>query len=224
MFQGNFKKDKKEGIIFFSLKNPFILIHKEGRGILITSDKIEKPFFYKSTLYKIFKKRKIKIEKVILIGNKFPENFIFISKYCKKIYLPNYTITPYVNSYKNIKKYNQENDEIILDNFVFSFKNGNLIIKYNDFKFLIILNENFEESLVKDKYFFIYPIVFKKNKKNEVIINGLKPYFYILQKDIKKFENLKGLCQNYFLNISSVILDLETGLIDYWRENDKGKY
>jgi len=220
IFYNNFNRQRKEEIIFFSLRKPFILIYKEKKGTVITSSIIENPSFYKSTFYKFLKERKIKIENVILFGNKFSENLVFILKYCKNIYIPETILKPPYFTDKIVKTYSM-NDKIILNDFIFSFEKNSLLIKYNHFKFLIILDENFEKSMVEDRYFLIYPAEFKKN---EEIINNLKPLFLILQKEVKKFENLKSLCQNYYLNKSSVILDLKTGIIEYWRKNDKRKY
>ncbi|HOK55758.1 MAG TPA: ComEC/Rec2 family competence protein [bacterium] len=222
-FQVNLKENKKEEVIFFSLKNPFILINKESKGILITSNKIENPVFYKSTLYKLLKEKKIKIEKAIITGKNFSENLIFISKYCKNIYISDSILKPCFFNYENIKSFHND-DKIITDNFLFSFKKGNLLVKYDNFKFLIILDEDLEKSITEDKYFLIYLVAYKKNNKNDEIINSLQSPFLILQKETKKFENLKSLCQNYHLNKSSIILNLKTGMINYWRTNDIRKY
>ncbi|MFN4226829.1 MAG: ComEC/Rec2 family competence protein [Candidatus Ratteibacteria bacterium] len=215
IFYSNFNKNRKKEIFFFSSKNPFVLVIDEKKGILITSNKIENPNFYKTTFYKTLKKEKIKIEKIISIGNGFLENFIFISRYSEEIYLPSSISKP--NNFKNCKNY-KENDQIpFSDRFIFSIKNGNIIIESNNMKVLLILNENLKDTLIVDKYFLVYPIEFKKNKENVKLINNLKVPFFILQKNLKKFENLRSLCENYYLNISPVIVDLKTGIIDYWR-------
>ncbi|MCM8784680.1 MAG: ComEC family competence protein [Candidatus Omnitrophica bacterium] len=222
IFQFNFNKNKKVEITFFSSKNPFVLIVDKGKGALIVSNKIENPSFYKTILFKTLKKKKIKIDKIILIGKGFSENLIFISKYSQKIYFPPTILKPF--NYENFINYDKDKQIPFSENLVFYFKEKNLIIKSNNLKVLLILNENLKNSLIKDKYFLIYPIEFGKNRKNEQIINDLKSPFFILQKNIRKFENLKNLCQNYYLNVSAVIIDLKTGLIDYWKENGNRKY
>ncbi|MCM8809229.1 MAG: competence protein ComEC family protein [Candidatus Omnitrophica bacterium] len=219
LFQFNSNKNKNQEIIFFSTKNPYVLIVDKEKGALIVSNKIENPTFYRTTFYKILKKKKIKIEKIILIGNGFSENLFFISKYCQKIYFPETILKP--SNYKNFMNYYENGHIPFSNNLVFSFKGKNLIIESNNLKILLILNEDLESSLIKDRYFLVYPIELKKNKQ---IINEIKSPFFIFQKKTKKFEKFKNLCQNYYLNVSTVILNLKTEKVDYWRENDNRKY
>ncbi|MCX7917676.1 MAG: hypothetical protein N2589_06070 [bacterium] len=221
LFYINLKRNKEEEIIFFSTKNPFVLIHSGEKGLLVLSSKIENPNFYKNTISKMLREEKIKVEKIIFIGDKFLENLIFTSKFCKIMYLPKSVLSPPLNQNKNIFCWEEEKN-VIFDKFLISSIGGNLQIEYDNLKILILLNENLAEINYPCKYFLIYPVNFKKNEKNEQILNRLKPFFFIFQKRIKKFENLQSLCKNYYLNNSCVILNLKSKIIKYWRDN--GKY
>jgi len=212
----NFKKTNKKEIIFFSSKNPLILVNWEGKGILVTIDKIEDPKHYSEIIYKFIKNEKIKIEKCILIDDKFSYNLFLIPKFSKEIYLSESINFPDYLS-KKIKRF-KENEKIILDGLEFILKDENLIIKNNDLKILVFLKDDIENFKLNDKYFLIYLVKFRKNKKNEKIMNTLKPFYFIFPKDIKKFENLQSLCQNYYLEKRAVILNLDTKKVKYYGE------
>jgi ComEC/Rec2-related protein len=211
-----FKKSDKKEIIFYSSKNPLILINWKNRGVLIISDKIENPENYRDIIYKFTKSEKIKIEKIIIINGGFSDNIFFASKFSKEIYLSESINFPYI-PYKNLKRF-VENEKIDFYDLEFILKDGNLIIKDASIKILIFLKENIESFNLNDRYFLIYLAKFKKNKKNEEKINNLKPLYLLLCKNLKKFENLKSLCQNYYLEKSAVILNLKTKEIEYYRK------
>jgi ComEC/Rec2-related protein len=211
-----FKKSDKKEIIFFSSKSPLILINSEGRGALIIFDKIENPKHYREIIYKFTKSEKVKIEKIFLIDEGFSDNIFFASKFSKEIYLSESINFPYIPC-KNLKRF-VDNEKIDFYDLEFILKDGNLIIKDAFIKILIFLKENIESFNVNDSYFLIYLAKFKKNKKNEEKINNLKPLYLLIYKNLKKFENLKSLCQNYYLEKSAVILNLKTKEIRYYRE------
>ena len=210
------KKSNEKEIIFFSSKKPLILVNCKNKGILISVDGIENPKHFSEIIYKFIKSKKIKIEKSFLINNKFSDNFLFASKFSKEIYLSEGTLSPY--SHKKILKILQRDEKINFYDIEFIFEGKNLIIKNKDVKILILLNENIENLDADDRYFLIYLVKFKKNKKNEEKINNLKPAYLLLYQNIKKFENLKSLCQNYYLGKSAVVLNLKTKEIKYYKK------
>lgn len=208
-----FKKLNNEEIIFFSSKSSIILFYSKGRGILIIPERIENKDYYGEIIRKISKNKKIKIEKIILFGNKFSDDLFFVSNFKEsKIYIPQF-----MNCSVFFKKNNEiirivDDEKIILNNAEFIFKDGNLIIKYDDIKILILISENIGDFLIEEKYFIIYPVKFKKK------IYNFNSIFLILKKDTPKFENLKNLCQTYYLDKSALILNLKSKVIKYWGE------
>lgn len=214
-FQFVEKPDERK-IIFFSSQNPIILIQNQNKGLLILKDKTIKPDYWTEILYKITKKEKIKIEKVFLIDEKSIENVLWISKFCENIYineLPNIPSFLFFNF--NIKRCPEK---IVFDNIEIFCEDGNILLLSGKFKILILFNKSLKENILKDKYLLVYPAEFKNSKKNEELIGKLKPLFNIISKNTKKFENFKSICKNYYLEESAVILNLKTGIVEYWRE------
>ncbi|MCM8818427.1 MAG: ComEC family competence protein [Candidatus Omnitrophica bacterium] len=215
------KTDKKE-IIFFSSKNPLILVRNQNKGVLIVKGGFKRYKNWREILLKITKKEKLYIEKIILVGKESLENLFWLSKFCKEIYTDAFEIS--INSPLNYSNIRKTPKKIEVYDVEINVIDGNLIIKSGKFKVLILFNEFFEKLLFSDKYLLtIYPAEFKRSRKNEKLLNELNPFFYIIPKDIKKFENLKSLCKNYYLDKSTIIVDLKTGIQEYWKD-DKRKY
>lgn len=221
LFHFFYKTDKKE-IIFFSSKNPLILVNNKNNGVLILKGKIEGYEKWKEILFKITQKEKIKIEKIVLFGNESVENLFWLSRFCKKIYTGDFEIPTNLNFLLNDMDIKKAPEKIKINDIEFGLKE-NLLIELNKFKILILLNEIKEDSSISDKYLLIYYTGKFKKGKNEKFIDELKPIFSVIPKNIKKFENLKSLCKNYYLEKSAVILNLKTGIPEYWK-NDKRRY
>ncbi|MGC8976440.1 MAG: hypothetical protein ACP5OB_02295, partial [Candidatus Ratteibacteria bacterium] len=212
-------KKSGEKIIFFSLKNPTILTCVNGKGTLIFIDRIKNPDYFYEILYKILKNENIKIKNAILLGDRTDENLYLISKLkIKKVLVSPFLHSP-VFSYEKVEIFKLKNaEEIDLYGLKFIFLNGNLVIKYEDIKCIILMNENLDTFSTYERYFLVYPVRFKKNVKNQEKINSMKFFFLVAPNKNKKFENLKSLCQNYYLDEGDVVFDLKSKIIKYWKD------
>lgn len=195
-------KSKKEEVLFFSFKNPVVLINSEGKGILIIKGKIGNPEYFYDVFYKLTRSEKIRIKKIILVDEESKSNLFFISKFC--------------NEFVYLAQNFSENEVIKTGKIEVDFLNKNIIIKYGKMKILILFDENISGLDINDKFFLIYVDKFQKKKIGVGVIDSMRPLFIILPKDIKKFENLNGLCQNYYLEKSDIVLDLKSKKIEYW--------
>ncbi|MCM8771533.1 MAG: competence protein ComEC family protein [Candidatus Omnitrophica bacterium] len=198
-------KDTKSEIIFFSFRNPVVLIKEKNKSLLILKGEIQNPDRIKQILHKISKHKKFKIKKIIVPTE---QDFIknpWISQLGEEIYIIE-------NMKKLPKKLFPENEKINLE----IREDRNILITKKKFKILIVLNE-ISNSPLKEKYYLIY---IPKIYKNIGIFEKTKPLFYVFYQKTRKFEKLKSLCQNYYLEKSAIILNLETGILKYFNQND----
>lgn len=213
---GNFS-DKQ--ILFFSSQKPFVLIKNNRKCILITEGKISNPEYYYEILWKMMKREKLRIEK-IFVYNKSPfiENLNFLNKFSDKIYVPQNNNISQSQGYKKLSIKEWKNNNFNFGEFKIETKEKNFIVSsqsLSPLNVLILFNIPFPKDYLT--YRVIYLAEFKKNKKNEEFIKSLNPAFFILPSKSKKFENLKDMCKNYYLNEKAVLIDFLNPKIDYWQ-------
>ncbi|MCM8804525.1 MAG: ComEC family competence protein [Candidatus Omnitrophica bacterium] len=213
----SFKKSSNEEIIFFSFKSPVILLCSDNKAVLVIPESIKNQDYYQEILYKVSKNKRIEIEKIILFGDKFCDNLFFASIFRKSQIFIDKSIN-YPDFLKGrIKVIKFSDEKIKVNKAELIFKDENLIIKYDNIKILILLNGNIKDSLIGEKYFLVY-LVKPKKRIDEDIMNNLNSIFLVFQKDSKKFEKFKKLCQNYYLEKGDLILNLKSKILDYWIE------